>query len=221
MKRIPSNELLDSDAGTAAEIQDSLADLRRINLWFGGVRTTQALIQRIVRQTGKSRLSLLEVAAGSGYAVKNAQRRLSQRGITLRTTLLDRAPSHVTNNGQAIVADCRALPCREGSFDLVSCCLFAHHLSPDELVQFVQGALRVCRVAVLINDLIRDPVHLALVYAGLPLFRSRLTHHDAPASVRQAYTHAEMQDLLSQSGAAKIEISHHYLYRLGVIAWKT
>jgi hypothetical protein len=220
MKRIPSNELLDSDAGTAAEIQDSLADLRRINLWFGGVRTTQLLIQRIVHQTGKSQLSLLEVAAGSGDVVKNAQKRLGQRGITLRTTLLDRAHSHVTNNGQAIVADCRALPCREGSFDLVSCCLFAHHLSPDELVQFVQGGLRVCRVAVLINDLIRDPVHLALVYAGLPLFRSRLTHHDAPASVRQAYTPAEMHHLLSKTGAVKIEIGCHYLYRMGVIAWK-
>ena len=53
--------------------------------------------------------------------------------------------------------------------------------------------LRVCRVAVLINDLVRDGLHLSLVYAGLPLYRSRLTRHDAPASVRQAYTPAEMQ----------------------------
>ena len=220
MKRTSINELLDNDAGTAAEIRDSLVDLRRINLWFGGIRTTEALIERVVQQTGNTHLSLLDVAAGSGDAVRNAQTRFRQRGITLRTTLLDRAHSHIGNNGPAIVADCCALPCGAGSFDLVSCCLFAHHLSPEHLVQFVQSALRVCRVAVLINDLIRDPVHLALVYAGLPLFRSRLTHHDAPASVRQAYTRAEMQHLLSQTGAARIEISRHYLYRMGVIAWK-
>ena len=33
-------------------------------------------------------------------------------------------------------------------------------------MQFVDEALRVCRVAVLINDLVRHPLHLSLVYAG-------------------------------------------------------
>src|SRR5947199_5866128 len=37
----------------------------------------------------------------------------------------------------------------------------------------------------LINDLVRSWLHLAFVYTGMPLYRSRLTRHDAPASVRQ------------------------------------
>jgi hypothetical protein len=81
--------------------------------------------------------------------------------------------------------------------------------------------MRVCRKAVLINDLIRSPVHLLLIYAGFPLYRSRLTRHDAPASVRQAYTPREMQEMLAQTPAKHIEISRHYLYRMGVIAWKS
>ncbi len=72
----------------------------------------------------------------------------------------------------------------------------------------------------LINDLVRHPLHLSLVYAGLPLYRSRLTRHDAPASVRQAYTPEEMQTLLAQTRAARVEIHRHYLFRMGVIAWK-
>ena len=91
-----------------------------------------------------------------------------------------------------MVGDAVALPFSNGSFDVVSCCLFAHHLSPPDLVSFAREASRVARTAVLINDLIRDPLHLALVYAGLPLYRSRLTRNDAPASVRQAYTVSEM-----------------------------
>ena len=75
-------------------------------------------------------------------------------------------------------------------------------------------------MAVLINDLVRHPLHMALVYAGLPLYRSRLTRHDAPASVRQAYTPEEMKSLLAQSEAARVEIYRHYLFRIGVIAWK-
>ena len=66
MKRIPTRELLDTDSGTPAEIAASLADLRRVNRWFGGVSTTQWMIELVSEAIGKSSLSLLEVAAGSG-----------------------------------------------------------------------------------------------------------------------------------------------------------
>lgn len=220
MKRMPTLELLDTDAGTPAEIAASLADLRRINRWFGGTGTTAQLVRRVARTTGARSLSLLEVAAGSGYVPHAARDRLSQDGIRLDVTLLDRAASHVGNGGSSVVGDALTLPFRDSSFDLVSSVLFAHHLSPEELVRFVEESLRVCRQAVLINDLIRDSIHLALVYSGFPLYRSRLTRNDAPASVRQAYTLEEMRDILRRTNAARVEIDSYYLYRMGVIAWK-
>jgi hypothetical protein len=122
--------------------------------------------------------------------------------------------------GSALVADALALPFPDSTFDLISCSLFVHHLSPEQIIQFGRESLRVSRHAVLVNDLIRDPLHLALVYAGMPLYHSRLTRHDAPASVRQAYTIEEMRDFFLQAGAATVEIQRHYLYRMGVIAWK-
>ena len=67
MKRVPTAEMLDSDSGTPAEVAASLADLRRINRWFGGVATTENMVARVARETKQSSLSLLEVAAGSGY----------------------------------------------------------------------------------------------------------------------------------------------------------
>ena len=67
----------------------------------------------------------------------------------------------------------------------------------------------------------RNPFHLALVYAGMPLYNSRITRHDAPASVRQSYTPDEMKAMLRKTPAACVEIARHYLYRMGVIAWKT
>jgi len=78
----------------------------------------------------------------------------------------------------------------------------------------------VCRKAVLINDLIRHWLHLALVHAGWPLYRSRITRHDAPASVRQAYAPDEMIELLEQTNGSQIEISRHFLFRMGVVIWK-
>ena len=220
MKRIAITELLDTDAGTPGEVAASLGDLRRINRWFGGVGTTEDMVERVARETRQSSLSLLEVAAGSGYVPETAGQRLLQRGLHLQLTVLDRVPAHLSNGHSAVAGDALALPFSDASFDLVSCTLFVHHLSPQELVQFVDEALRVCRIAVLINDLVRHPLHLSLVYAGMPLYRSRLTRHDAPASVRQAYTTEEMRTLLAQSSAARVEIHRHYLFRMGVIVWK-
>jgi ubiquinone/menaquinone biosynthesis C-methylase UbiE len=220
MKRIPQQELLDTDAGTPAEVASTLADLRMFNRWFGGVAVTTRLVDRVVEKTKSESLSLLDVAAGAGYVPHLVREQLARRGFRLEVTLLDRAASHVGNGGGSVVGDALALPFRDSSFDLVCSELFVHHLSPDQIVGFVRKGLRVCRRALLINDLIRDPLHLALAYAGFPLYRSRLTRNDAPASVRQAYTLDEMQAMLRRAGVARMETSTHYLYRMGVIAWK-
>jgi hypothetical protein len=220
MKRIPTVELLDEDAGTEAEVADSLLDLRWFNRWFGGTTTTKKMIQHVAGRAGRKSFSFLEVAAGSGYVPHSARKTLSKGGIQLDVTLLDRAASHLGDGDRSIVGDALALPFRDSSFDIVGCGLFAHHLSLGQLVQFVNEGLRVSRCAVLINDLIRHPAHLVLAYVGLPLYRSRITRHDAPASVLQAYTPDEMREILGRTEAARVEIGRSYLFRMGVIAWK-
>lgn len=219
MRRTVIPELLDTDAGSAHEIECSLADLRRINRWFGGASTTIDLVRRIARTRNCAELSLLEVAAGCGDVPETARRALARERIDLAITLLDRSSKHMNGAHSKVIANALALPFRDSAFDLVSCSLFAHHLEPDQLRHFAAECLRVARVAVVINDLVRDPLHLALVYAGMPLYRSRITRHDAPASVRRAYTPDEMRNMV-KGLTTRIEITRHYLFRMGVILWK-
>ena len=161
MKRRPTAELLDTDAGTPAEISASLADLQFINRAFGGISTTESMIRGISKKLNKKTFSLLEVAAGAGYVPQLVQERLGKDGILLKTSLLDRAWSHLDNGKSStsarhtIAGDALALPFEDNSFDLIACNLFAHHLSPVEIIAFGNEALRVCRTAVLINDLVR------------------------------------------------------------------
>lgn len=224
MKRATIAELLDTDSGSPSEVAASLRDLEWFNHWFGGVSTSAALVERVAQKAGLQSLTLLEVASGAGYVPATVTEKLRWRGIELHTVLLDRVLSHIQcgsrNGTRAAVGDALSLPFADNSFDVVSSSLFTHHLSPDELTRFVNGGLRVCRSAVIINDLVRDPLHLATVYAGLPLYRSRITRHDAPASVRQAYTEAEMRDILSGTHAKNVEIERHFFYRMGIVAWK-
>ena len=222
MQRIITQEILDSDACPPLEVEASLRDLSRINRWFGGVSTTRRMIERVASATGHKRFSVLEVAAGFGEVSKLAGRQLKHTGITLGVTTWIECNAHLLRGNRAVVADALALPFQDNSFDLVSCSLFAHHLEPAELARFVHESLRVSRCAVLINDLVRHPLHLALVYAGFPLMRSYVSRVDGLASVRRAYTVAEMREILRSSArrSARIEVSRHFLFRMGVIAWR-
>jgi ubiquinone/menaquinone biosynthesis C-methylase UbiE len=251
MQRIDAPEILDFDACSPADVEISMQDIGRVNRWFGGVDTTQKMVERVARVRRLNRLSMLEVAAGSGEVAGIVRRRLARRGIVLDLTLLDRAPSHLLasrgirddarkNRGPrerpaedrvgetlAVVADALALPFGDGVFDLVSCNLFAHHLGEERLAGFVREALRVSRQAVLINDLIRHPLHLALAFAGFPIMRSRIAWLDGLTSVRRAYVPEEIRSMFTSAFSAspsptgvELEITRHYLFRMGVIAWK-
>ncbi|PYX33828.1 MAG: hypothetical protein DMG81_20770, partial [Acidobacteria bacterium] len=117
----------------------------------GGAASVPARRARDISVSPRA-LSLLEVAAGSGYVPNVAQQRLASQGIHLEFTLLDRAATHIGNGGRSVVGDALTLPFADDSFDLVSSALFAHHLGPEELIRFVNESLRVCRMAVLIDD---------------------------------------------------------------------
>jgi ubiquinone/menaquinone biosynthesis C-methylase UbiE len=220
MKRVVVQELLDSDAGTPREVSGSLRDLRMFNRWFGGVRTMRALLREIAGRTQLKDLAWLDVAGGAGDLATLMQQSLAKSGSTLCPVILDRATSHLGNTHPAICGDAMALPFRDNSFDIVGSSLFVHHLEPEEIVRFAEESLRVARHAFLIHDLMRHPLHLALSYLGFPLYRSRITRHDAPASVRRAYTVAEIREILGKLPAGKIEIKTFYLFRMGVIVWK-
>jgi ubiquinone/menaquinone biosynthesis C-methylase UbiE len=221
MKRVVVPELLDTDEGTPQEIATSLQDLRRLNQWFGGVHTMASLLRRVVKERHLKELSWVDVAGGEGYVATQTQRTLARSGTITQPVILDRAPTHLGNAHPAVCGDATALPFRDNSFDAVGCSLFLHHLEPEQIVRFAREGLRVARHAFLIHDLQRHPVHLALSYLGLPLYRSRLTRHDAIASVRRAYTVEEIREVLKPvTAASNIEIETFYLFRMGVIVWK-
>lgn len=215
MRRVLVPELLDSDLGTPDEIAASLQDLDRINRWFGGVATTARMLTKVNRNaTGP--ISLLDVAAGDSTVVASAAKRV---GMDLRVTKLDRSPRHLSGKSNCVAGDALALPFKSNSFDLVHSCLFLHHLTDDQALQFLQEALRVTRIAVLVNDLRRSRIHLMLVYAGKPLF-STITRHDSVASVRGAYTVDDALSLARRTEARSIEIQKAYLYRFGMTIWQ-
>jgi len=102
--------------------------------------------------------------------------------------------------------------------DIVSCCLFLHHLEPPEIVRFLAEARRVARVAVIINDLERTALHYRLARWNRIIDRSRISRHDGPASVRRAYTRHELAGMLKSTNRNFV-LERAWLYRLGAVLW--
>jgi hypothetical protein len=74
---------------------------------------------------------------------------------------------------------------------------------------------------VLVNDLERHWLPYLFICSARPFARSRITRHDGPASVRQAYTRSEIEALAREAGFAHFETRRLLPFRWGLILWKT
>ena len=225
MKRRVTAELLDDDLGTPEEIADSLRDLRHINTGLVARGRRSLFCGASLDETGQSRVVDFW-KSGAGLAMFRWMRsgRSRREGITAadhasRSSVVASAYAWGNSFGRL------ATPCvchfADDSFDVMSSSLFAHHFDPGMLPLLLQEALRV--VSARCSDQRSDPqsrLHLLLMYLGLPLFRSRITWHDAPASVRRAYTIDEMRSMLAEVPAQHVEVSSSFLFRMGVLIWK-
>jgi ubiquinone/menaquinone biosynthesis C-methylase UbiE len=228
MERIVEQEWLDSDRGTRAEVDAALRSVSRVNQRYGGVRLHARLLRRALAGVEGTALAprprILEVASGRADVLRRA---LISTGITAEVTLLDRSQCHLPHDGewepslpgpQLVTGDALALPLEDKSVDVVACCLFLHHLEPAEISRFLEEACRVARGAVVINDLERTRVHYWLARLNGCVDPSRISRHDGPASVRRAYTYAELGEILAKTGR-HFEIERAFLYRLGAVLW--
>ncbi|MGH9412538.1 MAG: methyltransferase domain-containing protein [Terriglobales bacterium] len=206
MRQRLAQELLDEDAGTAAEVAASLADLHWIHDHLGGRSSWRRLL---AAWPGAG--SLLDVGAGRGQVAAAIGAQMHAH----RIVALDRLPSHLGASGDRVAADAKQLPFADASFDVVMCNLFLHHFHGAAAVQLLQEMVRVARQAVLINDLERAWVPYLVIRALSPRF-SRLTRYDGARSVAQAYTAQELHALAGARPHRVMRLGH---YRLGLMVW--
>jgi len=227
MRRVPSQEWLDDDIGTPAEIRQSFDDLWRINRWLGGVSGSLRLLDRYFARSGSRRARILDVGSGDSRLASRLQSELEGRDRSVEFVALDRRLSHLQNGNHSVgklprvAADVFNSPFAENSFDAVMCNLFLHHFSGDEAVKLLQRFAGIASGAVLINDLERNPLPYVFIRIAWPFARSRITRHDGAASVRQAYTMDELADLADRAGFTSFEVERMPLFRLGLSLWKT
>jgi ubiquinone/menaquinone biosynthesis C-methylase UbiE len=199
----------DASGRDPEELAGALRDLARMNRRLGGTALTLDALGGLTRGLPAGYpLRVLDVATGGGDVPLDILRWATGRGFRPRVVAADLDPEVASlaerwcgGRVEVCVADARALPFPDGSFDVAVCSLMLHHLEPEEAVATLAGMGRVARIGVVVNDVVRSWAGLAVVGLATRLVaRSPMTRHDGPLSVRRAYTVDELRRLARRAG---------------------
>jgi ubiquinone/menaquinone biosynthesis C-methylase UbiE len=213
-----------------ADLAATLADLDRLNAWFGGHALSLARVRRVAASAPREHtLRLVDVGGGDGAFARCVARWARRAGRRVRVLVIDAdettarlaAAACGTYPEIAVVrADARALPLAAGAADVVHAGLTLHHLEPDAAVPALREMRRACRGRLVVNDLARTRLALGLVWLATRLLRVHpMSRHDGPLSVRRAYAPAELGHLFGAAGATRATVTRYpWLARLVVEA---
>ena len=214
-------ELLDRPV-PPADLVASLADIDRLNEWFGGYALTLREIRRVAA-TADEGDAFVAVDVGGGPAAFATRlvdwARSARRAIRVivverdtQTLALARPVCATYPEIRLVAADAAALPIRESAADIVTSALTLHHLEPAAAVASLREMAAVARRAVVVNDLLRARLAFGLVWLVTRLFRCHpISRHDGPLSVRRAYSAAELISLARKAGITTLRVRAHPL----------
>jgi 2-polyprenyl-3-methyl-5-hydroxy-6-metoxy-1,4-benzoquinol methylase len=221
-------ELLDAPQVDAQALALNLRDIRRINTVLGWTAYSVKTVAGTVRNDHLRSFSLLDVASGSADMPLAIARWSRQEGIPAHIVATDISDQIVAvarkqAAGEPIIVvekqDALHLPYDDRAFDIVLCTLALHHFDPGEAIQLLRGMARVSNKVILVFDVVRSP----LTYWGAVLLTRGLrmhpmTRHDAPISVRRAYSAPELRRLAEQAGLGQARVRVSVPFRLALSA---
>lgn len=229
MKRSDRRELMDESGLDPVELAGNLRDIRRVNRLLGGtsiiVRHVPSLVATMPHGSVVRMLDLATGAADIPLAVADWARR---REIPVELVASDVSEEMLAIAGE-LVAECpgitlarydaRNVALPDGSVDIVLCSLSLHHFDPDDAVRVLGEMKRLARIGFIVNDLRRSRAGFVAAWIASRLTtRNRLTRHDAPLSVRRAYTPRELRGLLQAAGVVDARVTTHLWFRMAAVA---
>ena len=216
MRRLTDrDELLDGPLDDTAVVRGNLHDLARVNRRLGGTRLSIAAIGALAG--GARRLDILDVGTGGADIPLALLDHAGQVGSEWRVIGVDSRPEilaaavavepRLTATAGLIlnVGDGTRLDQPDASVDVTHASLVVHHLAPDDVDALLREMVRVARLGIVVNDLVRGrPAWLgawALTRIGT---RNRFTRNDAPLSVARAYTRDELRAMAARAGLREV-----------------
>lgn len=200
-------EWMDVADTVTPELERDLANLDRLNRWFGGRALVRQHLPALLPPGGQ--MHLLDLATGGGDLPRLAVRLARNRGCALRVTAVDRQEpvleiarrrSRKFPEIEFVRGDIRDFTPAEPP-DVVMCHLALHHFDEADVLRILRRSRQQAGRAVLVSDLRRSrAAQLGIFLLTAVVFREAMTRHDARLSVRRAFSFVELQRLAIAAG---------------------
>lgn len=208
-QRLLTPERMDDPDLDPALLEPALDGLRRLN----ALSFAQPLLWRVVREEARLQqrpVRVLDLACAGGDFALDAAARAAKQGILLDLHGCDINPASIELARRRAASQSRRctffvhdaiqspLP---GEYDIVTASLFLHHLTEEHVTLVLRRMAAAAKRLVVVNDLVRSRLNLALVtLASRLVTRSPVVHTDAALSVRAAFTKHELLSLAEEAG---------------------
>ncbi len=210
----------------AASLEAALTGLARLN----AVSFSHGTLWRVIEgeaSRADQPLRVLDIACARGDWVLWAAARAARCGVRACFAGCDINPHAIdlaTRTGAA-----RGLPCTffthdavrgplPGDYDVLVASLFLHHLGDADAESLLRRMAAAAKRAVVVNDLVRSGLNLALVgAASRVLTRSPIVHTDAALSVRAAFTRGELLAMAKRAGLNECRVTFGGLGRMMLV----
>ncbi len=208
-------EFLDRSLLNDQELRIYLADVERLNRWFGGTRAVLEAVQDVTRRRGlREDISLLDIGTGGADIPRALVRWGKRQGLAMHIAACDSdtqiagIAASLCGGDRSIAvlgANALQLPFRAGHFDFVTCSLMVHHLAEQDVVSLLERLRGLPRCALIVSDLERSCLaYLGTWLATHLICRSRFTPRDGPVSVRRAFTLDELRSMSGRAGCGNM-----------------
>ena len=222
-------EMMDDLNCSGTLVDQTLRELEIINRLLGGNSITLDGIKKLLKGSGLKEkvLEIADLGCGGGDMLKVVARWARQSGTAVRLVGIDANPAIVLYaRGNSLeypeieyqVLDIFSPGFRRQQFDIITCSLFTHHFTSDQLVILFRALSEQSRIGVVINDLHRHWLAYWSIKILTRLFsESDMIKNDAPISVLRGFHRQELKEILSGSGILNFQLSWKWAFRWQLI----
>jgi SAM-dependent methyltransferase len=180
-------------------------------------------------ETARERpIRILDVATGGADIPRALATWARRRGVRLRIVGVELHPAAAAQASMdsrgfpeihVVRADAFRLPCRPGTFDIITCAMFVHYFPTAQVAAFLRTLAGLQPSALLVTDLVRHwlpPLAMRLLQQ---VSRSTLFGPESRHTVSLGFTPPELADLARQAGLARWRVVRTFPFRFCLIGF--
>lgn len=226
-QRSYEKEIMDDLEFEGPVLDQSLKELRTINKLLGGNKVTTNGLNQLIKKNPQESYSIADIGCGGGDMIRVMADWAKKNLIPCNFIGIDANPNTIAFAKERLkdldhvnfkVENVFDESFKQEQVDIITCTLFTHHFTDEELLMLFSSFLKKARLGIVINDLHRHRLAYFSIKALTRLFsKSPMVQNDGPLSVLRGFSKKDFISILAQAGIKNSQIKWFWAFRWQVV----